>query len=487
MIIVSAIVPVLTLYLVCLYITLFRRFFRIKSKLPIAGLKDGLGRLSGKRGRLAVYGLLFFLACFLSRAAADAWAPDMLLIFNYEEAARGQNPNSTRFNESDILSGPILEKVIQRGELGMDAGQLSDCLTISTPLDKEGLDVTNESDLKISTEYWIHCSQRVSWYRTDPRTVLNLLADVYWEDFVRNYAENDSVLDLSFEELEGMEYLDVKDYLRMQAGKLKDYLPGYSRESSSFRAEGSEETFASLSRKIENFMDIELERYEAFVLENGLAVNRGTYQSRMQYANRLLDTDRQKDIAAYDVRLEAIDMYNAFMTRFVLIPTYDTDREFYMSRTKVGVDYFADEAAEHLESATELMEEIEHNTYASAQIGAAGGSEDVYALADARIEALKAELVNLSVQCRELCNAYVREKRDGYIQMSLSSPSWMDQAVAALLPTLLFVIAYGGIAMLSPVYQECLGELNAERKQKGRRRKKTAAGKSTEGEEGPTS
>ena len=30
-----------------------------------------------------------------------------------------------------------------------------------------------------------------------------------------------------------------------------------------------------------------------------------------------------------------------YMTRFVLIPTYDVDREFYMSKTKVGVDYFA--------------------------------------------------------------------------------------------------------------------------------------------------
>ncbi len=303
---------------------------------------------------------------------------------------------------------------------------------------------------------------------------MNLLADVYWEDFVRNYAENDSVLDLSFEELEGMEYLDVKDYLWMQAGKLKDYLPGYSRESSSFRAVDSEETFASLSRKIENFMDIELERYEAFVLENGLALNSGTYLSRMQYANRLLDTDRKKDMAAYDVRIEAIDMYNAFMTRFVLIPTYDTDKEFYMSRTKVGVDYFADEAKEHLQSATEMMEEMEHNTYASTRVESGRAAADAYALADARIEALKAELMNLSVQCRELCNTYVKEKRDGYIQISLSSPSRVDQAIAALLPTLLFVIAYGGISMLNPIYQECRGERGAGRKQRGQGRKKTS-------------
>ena len=294
----------------------------------------------------------------------------------------------------------------------------------------------------------------VSFYHTSPKTVLNLLTDVYWEDFVLHYAENDDILDLSFEELEGMEYLDVKNYLKMQANKLKNYLPVYSSESSSFRAEKNEETFASLSEKISNFIEIELERYEAFVLENGLSRNENTYQSRMQYANRLLDTDRKKDMAAYDVRIETINIYNAFMTRFVLIPTYDTDKEFYMSKTKVGVDYFADEAKEHLESATELVEEIEHNTYASGQIGKGIASEDAYQQADQRIEELKGELLNLSAQCRALCSAYVKEKRDGYIQVCFTQPAVMNEAISALFLSLLSVAAAGGIVLLEPFYRE---------------------------------
>ena len=56
------------------------------------------------------------------------------------------------------------------------------------------------------------------------------------QDVIRKDAENDSILDLSFQELDGMEYLDVKNYLEMQAKKLRNYLPGYSAESSSFRA-----------------------------------------------------------------------------------------------------------------------------------------------------------------------------------------------------------------------------------------------------------
>ena len=455
MILVSAIVPVLILCLVLSYVLLLWRFFCVRAKLPVLGLRDGLGQVKGKKRWIALWGLLFFLGCFAGEMGNKIWAPNMLMVLNYEEAAKGQNPNVTRFNESNILSDAILEKVIARGGLSISTDQLEDCLTISTRLDAEKLDITQDSDLKISTEYWIHCSEKVAFYHTNPKTVLKLLADVYWEDFVMNYAENDSILDLSFDELEGMEYLDVKDYLQMQAYKLKNYLPVYSSESSSFRASESGETFASLSQKISNYIDIELERYEAFALENSLSKNRNTYQSRMQYANHLLETSRKKEMAAYDVRIETINIYNAFMTRFVLIPTYDTDKEFYMSKTKVGVDYFADEAKEHLESATELVEEMDHNAYASDQMKKRQPSANVCAQADERIEELKTELMNLSAQCRELCSTYVKEKRDGYIQVNFASPSASREAVRALLLTLLLVMALGGLTILDPFYQEC--------------------------------
>ena len=464
MILICAIVPALIVGLMLLYALLIRRFLLIKSKIPVLGLRGALDLTAGKRRKLAVMGALMFAVSFGAQMAADLWAPSMLMVFNYEEAARGQNPNVTRFNESNILSDDILKKVIQRGDLPLTVEQLSKCLNLSTSLDAETLDVTQESDLKISTEYRIRCAERAALYGAEPKTVLNLLADVYWEDFVLHYAENDSVLDISFDGLEGMEYLDAKDYLEMQANKLRNYLPGYSSESSSFCAEGSEETFASLSQKISNFIEIELERYQAFVLENGLAQNRNTYQSRMQYANHCLDTDRRKDMAAHDVRIEAIQMYNAYMTRFVLIPTYDVDKEFYMSKTKVGVDYFADEAKEHLESAAKLVEEIEHNTYASAQTGGGHAAAAVYAQADRQIDELKAELMNLAAQSRELCSAYVKEKRDGYIQVSFTAPSVLSGAVSAFLLTGLFVAGQSGTAILDPFYRKYRGSHAGRRK-----------------------
>ena len=74
MLLISAIIPLLTLYLAVLCVTLVYRFFTVKAKLPVLGLRGGLGRLAGKR-RLAVLGVLFFLVCFAAQMAVGLYTP----------------------------------------------------------------------------------------------------------------------------------------------------------------------------------------------------------------------------------------------------------------------------------------------------------------------------------------------------------------------------------------------------------------------------
>ena len=109
MILLSMVKPVLMLCMLFLYITLIWRFFKVKSKVQISELKNGVGSLAKRKRQLALFGVLFFLVFFIGRLLTELWSPGMLMIFNYEEAARGQNPNATRFNESNILSEHILE------------------------------------------------------------------------------------------------------------------------------------------------------------------------------------------------------------------------------------------------------------------------------------------------------------------------------------------------------------------------------------------
>ena len=60
MVLVYAVVPALILCLAVLYAVLARRFFTVKAKLPVLGVRGALGRTEGKRRGMAVLGTLFF-------------------------------------------------------------------------------------------------------------------------------------------------------------------------------------------------------------------------------------------------------------------------------------------------------------------------------------------------------------------------------------------------------------------------------------------
>ena len=56
--------------------------------------------------------------------------------------------------------------------------------------------------------------------------------------------------------------------------------------------------------------------------------------------------------------------------------------------------------------------------------------------------------MNLAAQSRELCSTYVKEKRDGYIQVGFSSPATGKMAVVSLFMALLFTAALAGSILL---------------------------------------
>ena len=68
-------------------------------------------------------------------------------------------------------------------------------------------------------------------------------------------------------------------------------------------------------------------------------------------------SDSQKS----DIFMEILDNYNNKMVSSVLIPTYDSDGSFYMSRTKVGIDDLALRANELLSSAVDAQKTITTN------------------------------------------------------------------------------------------------------------------------------
>lgn len=379
---------------------------------------------------------------------------------NYEEASKNQNPNKTRFNASQILSDDILKEVIRRGAYeNVTVSELSQCLHLSSAFDNRGLG--DLESLKVATEYTVHCSADVVQYGIRPKELLSLLADVYYEYFLQHYAENDQILNIDLSDIEGMDYMDVDDYLDMKASELSNYIKNFGYEDSGFRLSSTGETFASLGEKIDNFSNVELERYRSFVLQNGLSNDKVDYSTRMNYENRLLQVDYGKNMAAYNVRLEGINLYDSQMARIVLVPTSDLGNEFYMSRTKIEVDNFANEADDYLKKATELRVEMEHKQYANAQIMNSVANWNVYQQANAMVSSLRQEIESLAAQSKILSDAYLQEKRNGYLYIALLEGSL--QSMLGLKKGLIYSVGF--ILMLGAGL--ALNDLRIQEKREG--------------------
>lgn len=384
---------------------------------------------------LAVYACIHFAKAHM--------IPQLQVGFTYEDAAKGQTPNKTRFNESEILSTDIMEKIIQKGNLNMTAEELSECFTLNSFFDEKKIDEeTAEAALKISTEYRVVFTDRIYYRKMSPRSIMGLLAEVYEEEFKKLYIENDSIFSLELDATESMEYLDIADYLHLQARKLKRYFENCVGEKS------------ALSGKIETYIEVELERFRSYVLEHGLFKRNEEYKMRMEHINRILQLEYDKDIATYDIRTEMMGMYNTNMTDYVLVPTYDPDGGFYMSRTKVGVDYFADEADEFSKNAKSLLEEIENNDYIKHQAESAERSS-ASERAEEQIGNLEDELKSLSAECQEYCDSFFENKRNkygnGYLQLDVIEVSMESIMSTIFRGTLIFIVVLCSYLVISEI------------------------------------
>lgn len=425
--------------LLCL-IVLFR-LLRNKEIGNLLNIRESFRSALQHKGSFACGILLFFAVYCCSQYINAAMVPQLRVGFTFEEASKGQNPNKTRFNESEILSLSVMEKIIQKGNLNMTAVELSECFGLKSPFDEREINAeVTDSSLKIATEYRITFNGNIYHYRVSPKYVMELLAEVYEEEFKDSYSENDSILNLDFKEVDNLEYVDIARYLQIEAENLRRYLQGYINENSSYRLSENDESFKALSGKITNFIDVELERYRAFVLEKGLSKERGEYKTRMEHANNMLQVWHDKNMAAYNVRLETIALYNTEMTNFVLVPTHDLDDEFYMSRTKVGVDYFADEADMHLEEAKGLLDEIENNEYAKGQVVRSRAFASNYEQVETMIVHLTEELTDLSSQCKKLCDSYIQDKRNGYLRFDMVTASSRNILMQSCMRTFIFAV-----------------------------------------------
>lgn len=355
----------------------------------------------------------------------------MLVALNYEEATRGLYPNNTRFNISLIKSDAVLDRAIAKAGLEdqITALDMADHIT-ALASNVNGMQLPSDTtSYKIATTYTITYEKNDELGpRISAKDMLGLIVEAYKEVFYETYTYVEVGIAPDWSECEEQEYMEIGSFFEKECRKLRRFLNTNANENGTFRSARTGETFTSLRQKVDNFITIDLEKYDSYVLQSGLSKNRERYISKLEYENFLKNIDYQKFMAEYQNRLHTIDIYDSALTAVVLIPTLDTQNNFYMSRTKVAIDYQATAAESANANGNDTMAVIQKNEYAIRQMRSqTANTPSSIATAQSMIQDMKQKLETLIETTKILNKEYVRYKTKNYLTISFEERSLADE------------------------------------------------------------
>ena len=390
--------------------------------------------------------LAVFLAAFAAlcgfRYAESYRTASTVLSLDYEEASKGLTPSQTRFNIFEIQSGTVMERLIKYAGLEgkITPEELSKCISVQATHDKNVSGNVNY----ISTSFVVRFTVNDAMAGRTADDMLSLLCKAYREYFVEHYGYNHSILAFDTDDLKfNDEYLLTVDLLELKWSQLEKYVQLRRRESKNYQDPDTGNSFSALEERVNNFYTYDLARLRSYIIENGIANDKAGTVSMLDYKIRMDRLMYNKLMAAYDEDNNGIRMYDAAMSAVVMIPTQDQTMQYYMSRTKTGMDNMALHADAQLAGAAERTEQINYSTYLTEKLGAAVSSRRKAEKAESMIHEMEATLDRLAADIEAVDSTYTIARARNYISFSDDSMGFKEQIdlVHSLLYSVLILIA----------------------------------------------
>ena len=412
---------------------------------PGKGLESlrGAFELFRKRKLIVIvsFVLLFAILCGCQYLIHTRTAGTVLSL-DYEEASQGLAPNRTRFNIYEIRSSEIMERLIESAGLEgkITPEELSECISIKATHDRNISSNVNY----ISTSFVIRFTNKGAALGRSADEMLALLCSVYRSYFVEHYGFNHSILSFDVNDLKfSDEYLMTVDLLELKCGQLEKYVQLRKRESKNYSDPDTGITFSTLEQRAKNFYTYDIAKLRSYIIENGIANDRTGMNTMLNYKVRMDRLMYSKMIAAFDEDNKGIGLYDTAMSAIVMIPTQDQTMQYYMSRTKTGMDNMALHADTQLTGATERMERIEYNTYLIEKLRKNRPDSKQKEKADVMIREMQASLEKLSADIQTLDSSYTSAKARDYLSFSGDGTGLAERLglVRSLLFTVLVLLA----------------------------------------------
>ena len=400
---------------------------------------------------LFAVGVVCTLVFMFVLTTVKSFGASTTMSLNYEESVTGKTPNGARFSESEFLTQEYLEAILQATGLQDDltTTDLADCISISPTTSRI---VTKEDDYYISSSYYL--SVKLPWTLWGKITVQDFLDEicrVYLKRFTADYRVNATSLDID-DDYSDMDYEEIGSYFSMMIDRVNNYLTVRNDQDGSYLS-ASGQSYSAIKKQVQNLNGYTLREYQSYIWEKGVAKDNSRCIDDLNELSRTLRWDEMSDSQKSAIYMTILDNYNNKMVSSVLIPTYDNDGAFYMSRTKIGIDDLALQANGLLSSAVEAQKSIATNNSKVTALEQPTESHEVQT-AQAMVDNITQQLADIVSATRELDADCYAQRIRSYLVFSEPQRSFMQRynvKRSVMLAALVCAVCY-----LGAVVQVCV-------------------------------
>lgn len=381
----------------------------------------------------------------------------MEISLNYDGAQHGLTPSSGRFDIAKIKSDEVIQSAIDRvNDPNLTVENVKPRITIDAKMPKSAVDkavtaVSNgESYSYTPAEFVVYYSQKDKLGKNYTVEFLNALAESYTDFFKNTYSDKNTVL--QFEDgsaYENYDYDEISHTLTDTVNSMINYLGQQQEKSANFVSTETGCKYSELVTALENLRDINIEKLNAYIQQNKVSKNKDMFLNKKKY---LIDHEyRNYDYlnGASMISNKSLSIYDAKISGVAFVPTVDDNNEFYMSRTKTGIDNLSKISYQNGTKAVECKKTIdEYRDQYDKFSAAAPSTDEMHQTADALVKEIETNLKKISDLSIRTDDEYIAKKNNNYIsvvlpgKLNLPIVSWVKYGI------LFLIILVAGIRVL---------------------------------------
>ncbi len=374
--------------------------------------------------------LLFGLAGTMYNVFVKNRQSSMVIEFNYPGSEKGLNPDGSIFEIFELKSNEVIEKAkanLKNNDIDTDF--LRSRIFITTKFSSQSLDrivsaVQGETNtIYMPTAFYIYYSQKDKFSKNESDLFMESLAKAYSDYFSEKYSEKNDILVFKAEDydFENIDYVEIHQILENKIDSMLSYIKTHQNENRAFYSEDME-NLGTAAKKLESFRDTNLEKFYAYIVQNGISKDSEMYLKSLDYFIDENELEYRKLIEGSDLAKEAIEKYEKDIIAVVYVPSVDSKRNYYMSRTKTSIDYLTKQSYSDGMLASKILKDVAYYRDLKSKFSASReDSAQKLQSAEAMINDLSKNLEEISKELVKVDNEYLEHKTMNYFNIRLPS------------------------------------------------------------------